>query len=98
MESTEANSAAEVDTENPLVKSKDHGSLTKASKSVLTVCKETEKSFDRMKAVLESALPQASDLAAVLWQILVEVGLNVFITISAHMHCMFPHRAAVTLL
>jgi len=42
MVSAESNSAVEVDTENLFVKSKDHGGLIKASKSVLTVCQETE--------------------------------------------------------
>jgi len=39
-----------------------------------------------MKAVLGSALPQSSDLTAVFCRVvLAEVGLNVFLTLSAHM-------------
>ena len=84
--SPESSSSLQFDTDNLFVKFKDHGGLIKPSKSVIVVCREAEKCFGRMKAVLGSALPMLSDLPAVFSTVvLAEVGMSVFPSLKKHM-------------
>jgi len=76
----------DVDTGSLFVKYKDRGGLVKPSKSVIVVCRETEKCFNRMKAVLGDNLPQASMLPTVVSNVVLdEVGTTTFTNLHSHM-------------
>ena len=78
--------AVVVNTGTVFVKFKDHGGLVHPSHSVIVVCQETEKCFNRMKAVLGDSLPQASKLPTVISNaVLAEVGSKTFTNLDCHM-------------
>lgn len=68
------------------IRHKDHGGLVKPSSSVIAVCQETERCFDRMKAVVGDNLPLASGFpAAVANVVLSAVGQTAFADLDCHM-------------
>jgi hypothetical protein len=69
---------------------KNHGGLT-ASTSVIMVCEETEKCFQRMYATLGDKLPQGSKiLSAICIVVLKTVGQRSFPTLTEHMFATTP--------
>jgi hypothetical protein len=62
------------------------GGLIKASDSVIIVCEETEKCFQRMRAAVGDKLPQTSNFVpSVCAVVLSEVGLKAFTALHDHM-------------
>lgn len=65
---------------------KNRGGLVKASVSVVDVCEETEKCFQRMHNVTKGQLPRAAQIVpAIASSVLAEVGIRSFVTLHNHM-------------
>jgi len=65
---------------------KNQGGLIRASASVIKVCEEAERCFQRMHAVVGDQLPKAQNLLlAICTVVLTEVGATIFEDLNEHM-------------
>lgn len=86
LERSDTAATMEVDIGTTFLEFKTHGGLVVPSRDVVVICEETEKCFQRLKAVLGDKLPQARRMQDVFaTAVLNEVGNKVFENLTCHM-------------